>query len=49
MEKADARFRAKELRDAAKLYSRVAAIPLKADQVELAKERIIRSSRANSD
>lgn len=39
MNKADALFRANKISEAAALYSRVATIPLKADQVELAKKR----------
>jgi len=39
MQKAEALFRANKTNEAATLYSRLAAIPLKAEQIELAKKR----------
>ena len=45
LDKADALVRANKMREAATLYSRVATIPLKAKQVELAKERMTQTPR----
>ncbi|MEY2427601.1 MAG: hypothetical protein QOJ40_486 [Verrucomicrobiota bacterium] len=46
MNRADALFRANKRKEAAELYSRVATIPVKADQVELAKKRISQKPRS---
>ena len=48
MKKADALFRASKLKKTAVLYSRLARIPLKADQVELAKKRAAKENPADS-
>ena len=49
MEKADALFRAGNVTNAAILYSRLATIPLSADQVKLAKKRIAQATRTDSN
>ena len=48
MEKANALFRANKRPEAATLYSRLATIPLKAEQVELAKKRAGLAKRMDS-
>ena len=47
MEKANALFRENKVQEAAALYSRLATIPLKADQVELAKRRAALATRTD--
>ncbi len=49
MNKADALFRANKITEAATLYSRVATIPLKAAQVELARQRMTQTPGSGSD
>jgi len=44
MNKADALFRANKMKEAATLYSRVATLPLKAAQVELARKRMTQTT-----
>ncbi len=48
MDRADALFRADKRTEAAMLYSRIATIPLKVVQVEVARECIIRTLRSDS-
>jgi hypothetical protein len=48
MEKANALFRENKVQNAATVYSRLATIPLKADPVELAKQRLALTTRTNS-
>ena len=48
MEKANALFSANKIQEAATLYSRLATIPLRVDQVEMAKQRIGLAPRTNS-
>jgi len=48
MEKANALFREKKVPEAATVYSRLATIPLKVEQVELAKERAVLAPQADS-
>lgn len=49
MEKANAWFRANKIQESATLYSRLAAIPLRVDQVDLAKQRMVQATRTDSN
>ena len=49
MKKADALFRANQLKEAATLYSKLATMSLKSDQVEVAKKRAAEAARTQSN
>jgi len=49
MAQANALFSGNKMQEAATLYSRLATIPLKVDQVDLAKKRIVQTTRTDSD
>ncbi len=48
MEKANALFRVNKIQEAATLYSRLATIPLRVDQVEMARQRVGLAPRTDS-